>query len=105
MSEREALNAGTGCMPVPEKEASANVISLIVTLPVLVTVNVYRTSSPAITGLPRPETSATLLRDNDGTAGRSTSVGSPGSPGMPGLFGSGVDGTGVIGTAGLPGSV
>src|SRR3546814_1941898 len=92
-------NAGTGAVPVPLKSASASVMFSIVTLPVLVTVNVYSMVFPSADSTP------VLAKDSDGSAGTLTTVGTPGSPGVPGLLGSGVDGTGVIGVAGLPGSV
>src|SRR3546814_5709386 len=78
---------------------SVTVISSIVTLPVLVTVNVYSMVLPSADNTPL------LANDSAGSAGTTTSVGTPGSPGVPGLLGSGVDGTGVIGVAGLLGSV
>src|SRR3546814_3720205 len=78
---------------------SVTVISSIVTLPVLVTVNVYSIV------LPSADSTPVLAKDSDGSAGTLTTVGTPGSPGVPGLSTSGVDGTGVIGVAGLPGSV
>src|SRR5690606_40107270 len=74
-------------------------MSVIVTLPMLVTVNVYSMV------LPSADSTPVLANDNAGSAGITTSVGTPGSPGVPGLSVSGVDGTGVIGVAGLPGSV
>src|SRR3546814_2097269 len=40
-------NAGTGSVPVPLKSASASVMFSIVTLPVLVTVNVYSMVFPS----------------------------------------------------------
>src|SRR3546814_887521 len=92
-------NAGTGAVPVPLKSASASVMFSIVTLPVLVTVNVYSMVFPSADSTP------VLAKDSDGSAGTLTTVGTPGSPGVPGLSTSGVDGTGVIGAAGLPGSV
>src|SRR5690606_35229657 len=78
---------------------SITVISSIVTLPMLVTVNLYSMV------LPSADSTPVLANDKAGSAGTSTSVGMPGSPGVPGLSGSGVDGTGVIGVAGLSGSV
>src|SRR5690606_21749727 len=91
--------AGTGAVPVPLKSDSDRVIPSIVTLPMLVTVNVYSMVLPSLDNTP------VLTNDSAGSAGTSTSVGMPGSPGVPGLSVSGVDGTGVIGIAGLSGSV
>src|SRR3546814_9486116 len=67
---------------------SVTVISSIVTLPVLVTVNVYSIV------LPSADSTPVLAKDSDGSAGTLTTVGTPGSPGVPGLSTSGVDGTG-----------
>src|SRR3546814_9069557 len=80
-------NAGTGAVPVPLKSASASVMFSIVTLPVLVTVNVYSMVFPSADSTP------VLAKDSDGSAGTLTTVGTPGSPGVPGLSTSGVDGT------------
>src|SRR5690606_29022421 len=71
----------------------------IVTLPVLVTVNVYSTV------LPSADSTPVLTNDNDGSAGTSTTVGISGSPGSPGLSTSGEDGTPGIGSPGWLGSV
>src|SRR3546814_12070746 len=71
---------------------------VIVTLPVLVTVNVYSIV------LPSADSTPVLAKDSDGSAGPLTTVGTPGSPGVPGLSISGVDGTGVIGSSCCVGS-
>src|SRR5690606_33980810 len=73
-------------------------ISVSVTLPVLVTVNVYSIVLPSADNTP------VLAKESAGSAGTSTSVGTPGSPGVPGLSVSGVDGTGGIGCPGSSGS-
>src|SRR3546814_3782650 len=57
---------------------SVTVISSIVTLPVLVTVNVYSMVFPSADSTP------VLAKDSDGSAGTLTTVGTPGSPGVPG---------------------
>src|SRR5690606_8217404 len=76
---------------VPVIFGSSTVIPLSVTLPVLVTVNVYSMVLPSADSMP------VLANDSAGSAGTPTTVGTPGSPGVPGLAGSGVEGTGVIG--------
>src|SRR5690606_6755810 len=86
-------------MIVPVIFGSSTVMPVSVTLPVLVTVNVYSMMLPSVDSTP------VFTKDSDGSAGTSTTVGTPGSPGVPGLSVSGVDGTGSIGSAGLSGSV
>src|SRR5690606_3387136 len=68
----------------------------IVTLPVLVTVNVYSIV------LPSADSTPVFSKLNDGLAGTSTVV-LPGSAGSVGV--GSTDGTGVIGLGGLAGSV
>src|SRR5690606_32686184 len=87
---------------------SLTTTSLNVTLPSLITVNVYVITSPAsATPVVPPSVviAATFVNVYDGSCSTTgTSVGVPGCAGLPGLFGSSIGLPGLFGSSGVESS-